>query len=185
MSGDGTNTIITGVGNVIAKADADTFYFTNSLLGGASFSTKNIRRGLGESALYGFVEVIGEEKTGPDDLGGYTGRLAASEQDCPNTLRGSLSITRVEDGTTMAYDAVAIGNFSRGQGSLFRSPGSPYPRLDTCEDTLDQLEFQLSKWEVFRAFFCGPFKSGKDEPHRHLPNQILSLFRRKADQQDQ
>ena len=161
MSGDGKNTIITGSGDVISSADANTFYFTNSLLGGASFSTKNILRGLGESTLYGFVEVIGEEKTGPDDLGGNTGRLAALEQDCPNTLRGSLSITRVEDGTTAGYDAVAIGNFSRDQGSLFRSPGSPYPRLDTCEDTLDQLEFQLSKWEVFGPFSVTPSNQGK------------------------
>jgi len=130
-------------------------------LGGASFSKKNIRRGLGEAPLYGFVEVIGEEKTGPDDLGGKTGRLAPLEQDCPNTLSGSLSITRVEDGTTMAYDAVAIGNFSRNQGSLFRSPGSPYPRLDTCEDTLDQLEFQLSKFEVFGPFSVASSNQGK------------------------
>ena len=161
MSGDGTNTIITGSGNVISKADANTFYFTNSLLGGVSFSTKNIRRGLGESTLYGFVEVIGEEKTAPDDMGGKTGRLAPSEQDCPNTLRGNLSITRVEDGATMAYDAVAIGNFSRGQGSLFRSRGVLIRVLDNCEDTLDQLEFQLSKWEVFGPFSVTPSNQGK------------------------
>ena len=62
---------------------------------------------------------------------------------------------------TSSYDAVAIGNFSRNQGSLFRSPGSPYPRLDTCEDTLDQLEFQLSKWEVFGPFSVTPSTQGK------------------------
>ena len=70
MNGDGTNAIITSSGNVISESDANTFYFTNSLLGGVSFSTRNIRRGLGESTLSGFVEVIGEEKTAPDDKGG-------------------------------------------------------------------------------------------------------------------
>ncbi len=161
MNGDGTNAIITGSGNVISKNDTQTFYFTNALMNGVPFSTRNIRRGLGDSTLCGFVEVIGEEKTAPDDQGGQAGRLAPSEQDCPNDLKGVLSITRVEDGAAMAYDAVAIGNFSRGQGSLFRTPGSPYPRLDNGEDSLDQLEFQLSKFEVFGPFSVTPSNQGK------------------------
>ena len=161
MNEDGSNAIITGSGNVIWRYDSKTFYFTNPLLNGTPFLTKNIRKGLGESTLYGFIEVIGEEKTSPEDKGGKTARLAKSEQDCPNTLRGTLSITRVEDGMTMAYDAIAIGNFSRGQGSLFRRPGSPYPVLSNSEDTLDQLEFQLSKWEVFGPFSVTPSNQGK------------------------
>ena len=161
LSEDGTNAIITSPGNVVWRYDSKTFYFTNSLLNGVPFSTRNIRRGYGESTLYGFLEVIGEEKTSPDDTGGKVVRLAQSERDCPNTLRGTLSITRVEDGTTMAYDAVAIGNFSRGQGSLFRRPGSPYPRLDNGEDSLDQLEFQLSKWEIFGPYSVNPSNQGK------------------------
>ena len=156
LSEEGTNAIITSPGNVVWRYDSKTFYFTNSLLNGVPFSTRNIRRAYGESTLYGFLEVIGEEKTSPDDTGGKAARLAQSERDCPNTLRGTLSITRVEDGTTLAYDAAAIGNFSRGQGSLFRKPGSPYPRLDNGEDTLDQLEFQLSKWEIFGPFSVDP-----------------------------
>ncbi len=161
MSEDGTNAIITSPWNVIWRSDSKTFYFTNPLMTGVPFSTKNVRRGLGESTLFGYVEVIGEEKTGPANLGGKTGRLSGYERDCPNTLRGTLSITRVEDGAVMAYDAVAIGNFSRNQGSLFRSPGSPYPRLDTSEDTLDQLEFQLSKYDVFGPFSVTPSNQGK------------------------
>ena len=161
MNEDGSNAIITSTGNVVWRYDSKTFYFSNPLLNGTPFLTKNIRKGLGESTLYGFIEVIGEEKTSPDDKGGKTARLAKSEQDCPNTLRGTLSITRVEDGITMAYDAIAIGNFSRGQGSLFRKPGSPYPVLTNCEDTLDQLEFQLSKWEVFGPFSVTPSNQGK------------------------
>jgi hypothetical protein len=161
LSEDGTNAIITSPGNVVWRNDSKTFYFTNSLLNGVPFSTKNIRRAYGESTLYGFLEVIGEEKTSPDETGGKVVRLAPSERDCPNTLRGTLSITRVEDGTTLAYDAVAIGNFSRGQGSLFRKPGSPYPRLDNGEDSLDQLEFQLSKWEIFGPFSVNPSNQGR------------------------
>ena len=161
MNADGSNAIMTSTGNVVWRYDAKTFYFTNSLMNGVPFLTKNIRKGLGESTLYGFVEVIGEEKTSPDDKGGKTIRLAQSERDCPNTLRGTLSISRFEDGTTMAYDALAIGNFSRGQGSLFRKPGSPYPLLTNGEDTLDQLEFQLGKYEIFGPFSVIPSNQGK------------------------
>jgi hypothetical protein len=170
---DGTNAIITSSGNVIWRNDSSTFYFGNPLLNGVPFSTKNLRTGRGESTLCGFIEVIGEEKTSPDDAGGKAGRLAPSEQDCPNTLRGTLSITRVEDGTTMAYEAVAIGNFSRNQGSLFRSPGSPYPRLDNCEDTVDQLEFQLSKWEIFGPFSVSPSNQGKTSLILTFPTKYL------------
>ncbi len=173
ISEDGTNAVITSSGNVIWRSDSSTFYFANPLLNGVPFSTKNVRQGMGGSALYGFIEVIGEEKTAPDDSGGETGRLASSEQDCPNTLKGTLSITRVEDGITMAYEAVAIGNFSRNQGSLFRSPGSPYPRLDNCEDTLDQLEFQLSKWEIFGPFSVSPSNQGKTSFIVTFPTKYL------------
>ncbi|OGP88504.1 MAG: hypothetical protein A2156_03520 [Deltaproteobacteria bacterium RBG_16_48_10] len=171
MSEDGTNALITSSGNVIWRYDSKTFYFANALVGGVSFSMKNIRKGLGESTLYGFIEVIGEEKTSPDDQGGKTGRLANIERDCPNTLRGTLSIVRVEDGATMTYDAVAVGNFSRRQGSLFRKVGSPYPRLDTGEDTLDQLEFQLSKYEVFGPFSVAPSDEGKTSLIVTLPTR--------------
>ncbi len=118
MSEDGTNAVITSAGNVVWRYDSKTFYFTNSLLNGVPFSTKNIRKGTGESTLYGFIEVIGEEKTSPDDKGGKVTRLAQSERDCPNTLRGTLSITRVEDGATIAYDA-------RGDRKL--QPGTGFP----------------------------------------------------------
>ncbi len=158
---DGANAVISGWGDVVFRADGNAFYFTNALLHGVPFSTMNLRRRGENLNLYGFVEVIGAEKTAPAGAGGKTTRLAKSERDCPNTLKGSLSITRVEEGAVTSYDAVAIGNFSRGQGSLFRSPGSPYPRLDQCEDTLDQLDFQLSKWEIFGPFSIAPSDQGK------------------------
>ena len=153
---EGTNAIITSTGDIIYRSDSNSFYVMNSLSLGVPFSTRNIRAAKGESTLYGYLEVIGEEKTSAGNNGGKVARLAKKERDCPNTLRGTAAIQRIEDAVSMAYDAVAIGNFSRGQGSLFRSPGSPYPRLDNCEDTLDQLEFQLSKWEVFGPYSVTP-----------------------------
>jgi len=156
MDENGTNAIITSFDNMIWRYNSKTFFLSNPLSGGFPFSTRSIRKVLGESTLYGFFEVIGEEKTSPDNFNGKVNRLAKIERDCPNQLKGKAFIMRVEDGATMAYDAVAIGNFSRGQGSLFRSPTSPYPRLDTCEDTLDQLEFQLSKSEIYAPYAVNP-----------------------------
>ncbi len=161
ISGDGKNARITSSSNVIWYTDSSSFYLSTSLANGTLFSTRTIRKGLGESTLYGFIEVIGAEKTSPDNINAKVGRLAKSDQDCPNTLRGNVLINRVDDAVSMTYNAIAIGNFSRGQGSLFRSVGSPYPRLDTCEDTLDQLEFQLSKFEVFGPFSVSPFNQAK------------------------
>ncbi len=161
ISEDGKNAVITSFANVIWRHDSDFLLFFKPFAGGALFSKKYLRKNAGDSTLYGFIEVIGEEKTAVDDTGGKVARLAKSEQDCPNTLRGSAVIQRVEDDASMTYDAVAIGNFSRGQGSLFRGEGSPYPRLDNCEDTLDQLEFQLSKWEIFGPYAVSPSNQGK------------------------
>ncbi len=158
---EGTNAIIYSWGDVIFRADGNAFYFTNDLINGASFSKKYLWRKGSNLNLYGFLEVIGEEKTSPTNVGGKVNRLSPSERDCPNTLKGSLTITRVEEGAVMGYDAVAIGNFSRGQGSLFRFQGSQYPRLDQCEDTLDQIDFQLSKWEIFGPFSISPSNQGR------------------------
>jgi ribosomal 50S subunit-recycling heat shock protein len=161
ISSDGKNAKITSSSHVVSSYDSNAFYLSTSLSNGTLFSTRTIRRGLGESTLYGFIEVIGSEKTSPDNISAKVGRLAKSDQDCPNNLRGSVLINRVDDGASMTYNAVAIGNFSRGQGSLFRSIGSPYPRLDNGEDTLDQLEFQLSKYEIFGPFSVSPSNQAK------------------------
>ena len=158
---DGKNVVITSLDNVVWANNTNSFYLTGSLSSGTAFSTKNIRKANGESTLYGSIEVIGEEKTSPDNTGGRVSRLAKIERDCPNTLVGKVFINRLDDGVSMGYDAVAIGNFSRGQGSLFRSLTSPYPRLDTCEDSLDQLEFQLSKSEVYAPYALNPSNEGK------------------------
>ena len=156
ISDDGTNAVLMSSDHVILRYDSSFFYLSNPLSDGSPFSTKYIRKNNGESTLYGYIEVIGEEKTSPENVIGRVGRLAKSERDCPNTLKGKALISRVEDGVSMGYDAAAIGNFSRGQGSLFRSVGSTFPRLDIGEDTLDQSEFQLSKCEIRGSYSLDP-----------------------------
>ena len=158
---DGTNVNITSFNDVVYRNDTNNFYLSDTLSSGLLFSTRNIRKNIGESTLYGFIEVIGEEKTSPDKTNGKVPRIAKIERDCPNTLLGKVFIQRWDDGISMAYDAMAIGNFSRGQGSLFISPGNAYPRLDTCEDSLDQLEFQLSKSEIYAPYTVNPLNEEK------------------------
>ena len=158
---DGTNVIITSLNDVVYRNDTKYFYLSDTLSSGLSFSTRNIRKNIGESTLYGFIEVIGEEKTSPEYTNGKVPRIAKIERDCPNTLLGKVFIQRWDEGVSMAYDAMAIGNFSRGQGSLFISPGNAYPRLDTCEDSLDQLEFQLSKSEIYAPYAVNPSNEEK------------------------
>jgi len=158
---DGTNVVITSFNDVAYRNDTNYFYLSDTLSSGLPFSTRNIRKNIGESTLYGFIEVIGEEKTSPEYTNGKVPRVAKIERDCPNTLLGKVFIQRWDDGISMAYDAMAIGNFSRGQGSLFISPGNAYPRLDTCEDSLDQLEFQLSKSEIYAPYAVNPSNEEK------------------------
>ncbi len=153
LAENGTNAKITSFDSVITSYDTSSFYLSQSLISTPLFSiSKKKGKEPPPSGLYGYVEVIGEEKTAPSEINSVVGRLAASEQDCPNSLKGTAAIQRPEEGVSMAYEAVAIGNFSRGQGSLFRSPGSPYPLLSNGEDSLDQLEFQLSKWEIMGPY---------------------------------
>jgi hypothetical protein len=175
ISDDGTNAVLMSSDHVILRYDSSFFYLSNPLSDGSPFSTKYIHKNNGESTLYGYIEVIGEEKTSPKSVIGKVGRLAKSERerDCPNTLKGKTVIRRVEDGVSMGYDAAAIGNFSRGQGSLFRSVGSTFPRLDIGEDTLDQSEFQLSKCEIRGSYSLDPSTQSRTSmivtfPTRHF-----------------
>lgn len=107
-----------------------------------------------ERSLVGYFEVIGEERTVckatllKDAAITTVDRLFdanARERDVPNQLTGYAYLVRVIDGVAMGYNATAIANFSRTQGSLFDKPGSENPDLSWCEDTIDQLEFELSK----------------------------------------
>jgi len=170
---DGTNGLFTSLDNVVLHTDSGFFYLENSLSSGSLFLTRYIRKNYGGSTLYGYVEVIGEEKTSPENIDGKVSRLAKTERDGPNALMGTAVIQRVEDQASMVYDAVAMGNFSRGQGSLFRSTRSTLPRLDLCEDSLDQFEFQLSKCEIRGSYSLDPSTQSRTSiivtfPTKHL-----------------
>jgi hypothetical protein len=111
----------------------------------------------------GYFEVIGEELTvakaaspGADQT--TVVRIEPEFRDCPNTLMGQAFIVRVNDGVMFGYNATAFANFSRREfelgeiESLYDAPGSLIPKLDDAQDTLDQLEFQLSKEDIFAAY---------------------------------
>ena len=185
---DESNAIITSFDNTIWRYNSNYFYFTNIVSGGPPFSTKNIGKNNGESTLYGYIEVVGEEKTSPGNDAEKVGRLAKSERDCPNSLMGNAIINRVDEGVTIPYDAVAIGNFSRGQGTLFQPSVSTFPRLDSSEDTLDQLEFQISKCEIRGSYSLDPSAQNRTSmivtfptkffhyPNRSRINQVDNPF---------
>ena len=105
----------------------------------------------------GYFEVIGEEMTATkrvlDATGNPTNKVnrLTPYMDCPNSLMGGANIVRVADGVSMGYNAVAIANFYRA-GSLFHFPGSLDPDLSYAQEGLQQLEFELSKYNVFGAY---------------------------------
>jgi hypothetical protein len=108
----------------------------------------------------GYFEVIGEEMTYTkrvlDASGNPTNKvnrlIPAPYQDCPNSLMGSAYIVRVADGVSMGYNAVAIANFNTVQASLFVKPGDLKPDLSSSPEGLQQLEFQISKYNIFGAY---------------------------------
>jgi hypothetical protein len=106
-----------------------------------------------ERTLYGYFEVIGEEMTDCKPVDGAVTRLF---EDCPNTLAGFAYIVRVADGVAMAYNATAIANFARNFGSLFTGPGATKPDLTDAEDTIDQVEFVLSKAFISQNYSIEP-----------------------------
>lgn len=105
----------------------------------------------------GYFEVIGEEMTYTkrvlDAAGNPTNKVnrLAGLPDCPNSLMGSAYIVRVSDGVSMGYNAVAIANFYL-LGTLFDFPGSLKPDLSQAQEGLQQLEFQISKYNIFGAY---------------------------------
>ena len=140
---------------VITGSSADSFTLDTSLKNGQDFpNTAYIPAG--SNNLMGFIEVIGEERTFDNvwttSPAFKVTRVTAAVADVPNELMGYGYIVRVADGQSMAYNTTAIANFSRNKGSLFSGIGSPSPTLMDGEDTLDQLEFQLSKKEVLAGY---------------------------------
>jgi len=117
------------------------------------------------SNLMGYFEVIGSERTYPKSYGTspikVTRYTLAADLDVPNTLMGYAYLVRVADGVAMGYNATAFANFSRNQGSLFTGTGTTSPNLMNCEDTLDQIEFNLSKEDLFAGYDVEDFIAGK------------------------
>jgi hypothetical protein len=144
---------------VIVDYNADAFTVDKPLASGLDFPAQ-IYMSPESNNLVGFFEVIGEERTFDHQSSGKVTRLTENE-DAPNSLMGYGYIVRVADGSSFAYNATAIANFSRTKGSLFSSPGSLSPTLLDCEDTLDQLEFQLSKKEVLAGYSVENVIGGK------------------------
>lgn len=173
----------TGVANIISPdyivvdADKDYFYLDKAFETlGQDFIIDRINytppTGITKEMLtqMGYIEVIGEEPTDlkPTSKSGtspktgqqYTAVVKRNKNsDCPNNLMGQLLIVRVEDGVAMGYNATAIGNFARTIGTLFDvddNVGTDYPTLDNAEDTLNQIEFILSKEDIFTAYAIDP-----------------------------
>ena len=162
---------------VIVGSEACVFELKKAFVDGAGgpveFATFNLPTG--STNLYGYFEVIGEELTKPksyEDEGstfvdrrcyeGEPGLFVYS--DCPNTLMGYAYIVRIDDGVGLGYTATAFANFYKYDGTicngdcwgyifpLFAGPGSQFPRLDECQDTLDAIEFNLSKAYLYVPF---------------------------------
>jgi hypothetical protein len=148
-------TRITSPDWVITDSSTDTFTLGTPLKNGFDFSNTAYFPSWSNN-LMGYIEVIGEERTfdhvWTTSPAFKVTRVTAAVADVPNRLMGYGYIVRVADGSSFAYNATAIANFSRNKGSLFSGLGSPSPTLMDGEDTLDQLEFQLSKKEVFAGY---------------------------------
>jgi hypothetical protein len=144
---------------VIIHSTSDTFTLSKPLQGGFDLpNTAYIPAG--SNNLMGYFEVIGEERTFDHQVSGAVTRFTGNS-DAPNSLMGYAYIVRAADGISFAYNAKAIANFSRNQGSLFQNPGGIKPTLMDCEDTLDELEFQIAKEEVIASYSIEDVLAGK------------------------
>lgn len=104
-----------------------------------------------DRTLYGYFEVIAEERTACKILGSSgsgsskIGAVSRTHADAPNYLEGYAYLVRVTDGVAVGYNATAFANFARNLGSLYYPPESDQPNFKDCEDTIDQIEFMLAK----------------------------------------
>lgn len=152
---------ITSPDYVVIDYTESKFTISKVLASGFDFFTTNITFTLpagwtkDQMTHLGYFEVIGEERTKSKAASAAdttTVDRLNEDVDCPNVLMGQAYIVRVEDGVLLGYNATAIANFSVTQGSLFAGPGALTPDMSFAEDTLDQLEFQLSKEDIFAAY---------------------------------
>ncbi len=169
---------ITSPDYVIINNDASTFTVDKPLALGFDFP-QNAFIPPGSSNLYGYIEVIGEERT-YDKLfttspTAKVSRVTATSAGCeprfsnalcnanfpgvsdvPNQLVGYAYIMRVSDGQSFAYNAKAIANFNDASPfsatTLFLAPGSQVPQLTDAEDFLESIEFQIAKETLIGAY---------------------------------
>ena len=137
------------------------FTVAAALAGGFDFPTSAFIPP-GSSNLMGYIEVIGEENTfdktttptsGKVQRWGSPSTWTTGSFDALNQLSGYAYILRVLDGQSLAYNATAIANFNiQTYTTLFFGPGNQFPTLGQAEDTLDELEFQISKERVTAGF---------------------------------
>jgi hypothetical protein len=104
----------------------------------------------------GYFEIIGEERTHTKPSTTTAPILVTrftTGMDCLNSLSAYVYVVRVADGVALGYNAAAIANFNRQSIlSLYSGPGAVSPDLSSCEDGLDQLEFELSKARVYHGY---------------------------------
>ena len=136
----------------------------------------------------GYFEVIGSELTAAKIIPGSSPpKVSRQFWDCPNTLMGYAYIVRVADGVAAGYRATAIANFSRSIPTLYSGPGKLTPNLrDSCEDTLDELEFVLSKEDLFAGYSVeagigGQFSLIMTFPTKHFHFQGRPYYSKKTD----
>lgn len=143
------------------------FAFITDFVPGGAYNRVSPPSGVTSADLtnMGYFEIIGEEQTysKPSTTTApiLVTRLSGVLADCPNSLSAYVYVVRVADGVSVGYNADAIANFSRNQGSLFFSPGNLAPALNLCEDGLDQLEFELSKARVYHGYSVEDTIAGK------------------------
>jgi hypothetical protein len=155
---------------VIVADTLTTFTVQKTLSGGFDFFWLTDYPAISNN-LMGYFEVIGEERTaekvtavgaifqvtryplGPAGLEVYP--------DCLNTLMGYAYLVRPSRGVAMGYLATAIANFYRTPTTLFDAPGGLNPTLLDCEDSLDELEFEISKEDVFAGYDIDPAILGR------------------------
>ncbi len=144
--------------SLITSDNTTTFTVESIALNGIDFRTVLIvppMESLSKSdmTLMGFFEVIGEERTAPKSSNGAVTRINTAGWDCGNVLSGYAYFVREKEGISMGYNATALVNFNRQETTrLWASPVTIHPNLSDCEDGLDQLEFELSKSEIYAGW---------------------------------
>ena len=169
---------------VIVNFTPTTFTVDTPLVGGFDFFWFADYPPLSNN-LMGYFEVIGEERTG--QVAALVGGvwqvtrypdIFATYPDCPNVLWGYAYLVRSTRGVAEGYRATAIANFYRTPFTLFQAPGGVLPLLRQCEDSLEQLEFEISKEDVFAGYDVSPEINGAFSLIVTFPTKHFHFFGR-------